>query len=64
MSKYKIQFIALILIAQRAAPQGAPTGTLLETFRALRADNQRFDIVVVDPPAFVKKKKDLPKTAS
>lgn len=34
-----IPFIALILIAQRAAPQGAPTGTLLETFRALRADN-------------------------
>ena len=34
-----IPFIALITIAQRAAPQGAPTGTLLETFRALRADN-------------------------
>jgi hypothetical protein len=34
-----IPFIALILIAQRATPQGGPTGTLLETFRALRADN-------------------------
>ncbi len=34
-----IPFVALILIATRAAPHGAPTGTLLETFRALRADN-------------------------
>lgn len=34
-----IPFIALIIIAQRAAPQGGPTGTLLETFRALKADN-------------------------
>ena len=34
-----IPFVALIIIAQRAAPQGAPTGTLLETFRALKADN-------------------------
>lgn len=34
-----IPFAALIIIAQRAAPQGGPTGTLLETFRALKADN-------------------------
>src|SRR5690606_32019001 len=34
-----IPFVALVLIATRAAPQGAPAGTLLETFRALRADN-------------------------
>jgi len=34
-----IPFVTLIIIAQRAAPQGAPTGTLLDTFRALRADN-------------------------
>ena len=34
-----IPFVALILIATRAAPQGSPAGTLLETFRALRADN-------------------------
>ena len=34
-----IPFIALIIIAQRAAPGAAPTGTLLEAFRALRADN-------------------------
>jgi len=34
-----IPFVALILIARRAAPSAAPLGTLLETFRALRADN-------------------------
>jgi hypothetical protein len=34
-----IPFVALVLVATRAAPQGAPVGTLLETFRALRADN-------------------------
>ncbi|UPT62519.1 MAG: hypothetical protein M0D54_19545 [Hyphomonadaceae bacterium JAD_PAG50586_4] len=34
-----IPFVALVLIASRAAPSGAPAGTLLETFRALRADN-------------------------
>lgn len=35
-----IPFLALILIARRAAPRpAAPSGALLETFRALRADN-------------------------
>lgn len=35
-----IPFAALILIARRATPQSdAPTGVLLDTFRALRADN-------------------------
>lgn len=34
-----IPFVALFLIAQRAAPKAPPGGTLLETFRALRADN-------------------------
>lgn len=34
-----IPFFALFLIMQRAAPSSAPSGTLLETFRALRADN-------------------------
>ncbi len=44
-----IPFAALILIAQRAAPSAAPTGTLLETFRALRADNAaaRLRIVII-----------------
>ena len=34
-----IPFVALFLIAQRAAPKAPPSGTLLEAFRALRADN-------------------------
>lgn len=34
-----IPFVVLVLIATRAAPQGVPAGALLETFRALRADN-------------------------
>ncbi|XBQ14837.1 MAG: hypothetical protein ABL308_07645 [Oceanicaulis sp.] len=34
-----IPFVALILIAARAAPASAPADTLLETFEALRADN-------------------------
>lgn len=34
-----IPFIALFVIAQRAVPKVATSGSLLETFRALRADN-------------------------
>jgi len=39
-------------------------GDAFDQLRALRADNRKFDIVIVDPPAFVKKKKDLPKGAA
>lgn len=44
-----IPFIALFVIAQGAAPKVAPSGTLLETFRALRADNAaaRLRIVII-----------------
>lgn len=34
-----IPFVALFVIARRAAPKAPPSGTLLDTFRALRADN-------------------------
>jgi|GEM_PF-1152521 len=34
-----IPFAALILIVRRATPRAAPTATLLDAFRALRADN-------------------------
>ena len=34
-------------------------GEALETLRALRQQNRRFDVVVVDPPALIKRKKDL-----
>ena len=34
-----IPFVALFVIARRAAPKSPPSGTLLQTFRALKADN-------------------------
>ncbi len=34
-----IPFVALFVIARRAAPKAPPSGTLLQTFRALKADN-------------------------
>jgi 23S rRNA (cytosine1962-C5)-methyltransferase len=33
-------------------------GDAFETVRSLRDDGERFDVVVVDPPAFIKRKKD------
>jgi 23S rRNA (cytosine1962-C5)-methyltransferase len=36
-------------------------GDAFEVLAALEAERRRFDIVVVDPPAFAKRKKDLPK---
>jgi len=34
-------------------------GDAFQALRALRAQRERFDIVVLDPPAFIKRKKDL-----
>jgi 23S rRNA (cytosine1962-C5)-methyltransferase len=36
-------------------------GDAFETLEALAAERRRFDAVVVDPPAFIKRKKDHPK---
>jgi 23S rRNA (cytosine1962-C5)-methyltransferase len=36
-------------------------GDAFETLEALARDRRRFDVVVVDPPAFIKRKKDHPK---
>jgi len=36
-------------------------GDAFEILEALAGENARFDIVIVDPPAFAKRKKDLPK---
>jgi 23S rRNA (cytosine1962-C5)-methyltransferase len=52
-----------------AAANAARNGVQLETRRgdafdvleALHAEGRRFDVLVVDPPAFVKRRKDLPK---
>ena len=52
----------------RAAQCRAPTGYTLETMRgdafdalkALHEQGARFDVVILDPPAFIKRKKDIP----
>ncbi len=36
-------------------------GDAFETLEALAAEGRRFDVAIVDPPAFAKRKKDLPK---
>ena len=38
---------------------GVAQGDAFDMLKALRAARERFDVVVVDPPAFVKRKKDL-----
>lgn len=57
---------AALEVAQASA---AASGLALETrkgdafdaLEALHAEHERFDIVVIDPPAFIKRKKDHPK---
>lgn len=34
-------------------------GEVLEGLQSLKAEEQRFDLVIIDPPAFIKRKKDL-----
>jgi 23S rRNA (cytosine1962-C5)-methyltransferase len=34
-------------------------GDAFEALKALRADRERFDVVILDPPAFIKRKKDF-----
>ncbi|NPA72199.1 MAG: class I SAM-dependent rRNA methyltransferase [Gammaproteobacteria bacterium] len=36
-------------------------GNAFDVLNALRADGQKFDVVIVDPPAFIKRKKDFKK---
>jgi len=36
-------------------------GDAFDVMEAMHADQQRFDVVVIDPPAFIKRKKDIPK---
>ncbi len=39
----------------------ASQGDAFEALKALREANERFDVVIVDPPAFIKRRKDLKK---
>ena len=39
----------------------ARKGDAFDTLEALAKENARFDVVIIDPPAFAKRRKDLPK---
>ena len=56
---------ALEAAAESAAANGLEVellkGDAFDMLEALHADRRRFDLVVVDPPAFIKRKKDHPK---
>lgn len=56
---------ALELAAANAARNGveiaARRGDAFDVLEALAKEDARFDVVVIDPPAFAKRKKDLPK---
>ncbi|MGM0703111.1 MAG: class I SAM-dependent rRNA methyltransferase [Pseudomonadota bacterium] len=56
---------ALERVAENAALNGlhervaVGEGDAFEALSALRAEGERFDVVVLDPPAFIKKRKDI-----
>jgi len=56
---------ALALLAESAAANGLAVRTLREdgfdALAALRDAGETFDVVVVDPPAFIKRRRDIPK---
>jgi 23S rRNA (cytosine1962-C5)-methyltransferase len=56
---------ALELAASNAAANGAQLqtrkGDAFDVLEELAAQGERFDVVVIDPPAFAKRRKDLPK---
>ncbi len=40
---------------------GSRRGDAFDVLEALHAEGQQFDVLIVDPPAFIKRRKDLPK---
>jgi 23S rRNA (cytosine1962-C5)-methyltransferase len=56
---------ALDYVARSAADLELPVGTLradaFDALTELHAAGERYDVVIVDPPAFIKRKKDLHK---
>jgi 23S rRNA (cytosine1962-C5)-methyltransferase len=56
---------ALEAAAATAAANGLEAellqGDAFDTLESLHADRRRFDVVVIDPPAFIKRRKDHPK---
>ncbi|UYG08160.1 class I SAM-dependent rRNA methyltransferase [Halomonas sp. M4R1S46] len=57
---------ALEQVAENAARNGlheqvaVGEGDAFEALAALKADGEQFDVVILDPPAFIKKRKDIP----
>ncbi|WP_309485725.1 class I SAM-dependent rRNA methyltransferase [Halomonas sp. DQ26W] len=57
---------ALENVAENAALNGlheqvaVGEGDAFEALAALKADGEQFDVVVIDPPAFIRKRKDIP----
>lgn len=57
---------ALERVAENAALNGlheqvaVGEGDAFEALAALKADGEQFDVVILDPPAFIKKRKDIP----
>jgi 23S rRNA (cytosine1962-C5)-methyltransferase len=56
---------ALETLQRTADANGLPVrterGDAFDVLAALRAAGEKFDVVVIDPPAFIKRRKDLPK---
>ena len=56
---------ALEILQQTAAANGLKPavirGDAFDVLESLHAERRRFDVVVIDPPAFIKRKKDVPK---
>jgi len=56
--------LALEYAQANAARNGTSVGTLradaFDALKALAAQGERYDLVVLDPPAFIKRKKDIP----
>ena len=56
---------ALDLVTRTAAAHGLPAttrrGDAFDVLEALAGEGQRYDVVVIDPPAFIRRRKDHPK---
>ncbi|MEJ1965982.1 MAG: class I SAM-dependent rRNA methyltransferase [Gammaproteobacteria bacterium] len=55
---------ALAYVKRNAAANSVEVGTLqgdaFDTLKALHEAGERYDVVILDPPAFIKRKKDIP----
>jgi 23S rRNA (cytosine1962-C5)-methyltransferase len=55
---------ALTYVKRNAAANGMEVGTVhadaFDALKQLHEQGERFDVVIVDPPAFIKRKKDIP----